>query len=126
MSNEEEEATVTFVRVSLHESSHSHRRQQLQRVLQVLRDRLHVRGLIISQGVGGIDLQADGHFETLGDLLRRVPDPRLMIEFFDEPAVADQARQMLRQMFPEAHIVWWPGQCELSDVRARRPAAAPA
>ncbi len=126
MSNEKEEATVTFVRVSLHESSHSHRRQQLQQVLQVLRDRLHVRGLIISQGVGGIDLQADGHFETLGDLLSRVPDPRLMIEFFDEPAVADQARQMLRQMFPEARIVRWRGRCELSDLRARPPAAAPA
>lgn len=122
MPNEDEEATVAFVRVSLHESSHSHRRQQLHQVLQILRDRFHVRGLIISQGVGGVDLQAEGHFETLGDLLRRVPDPRLMIEFFDEPRVADQARQTLRQIFPEARIVWWRAHCELSDLRARRPA----
>jgi uncharacterized protein len=123
LSNENEEATVTFVRISLHESSHSHRRQQLHQVLQILRDRLRVRGLIISQGVGGIDLQADGHFETLGDLLRRVPDPRLMIEFFDEPVVADQARQVLRQSFPDARIVSWRARCEQSDLRATRPAA---
>jgi len=126
MSNDDEDATVTFVRVSLHESSHSHRRQQLHQVLQILRDRLHVRGLIISQGVGGIDLQAEGHFETLGDLLRRMPDPRLTIEFFDDPQVADQAKQMMRQSFPEARIVWWRAQCELSDLRARRPAVTPA
>ena len=127
MSNEDDSIIVTFVRVSLHESSHSHRRQQLHQALQILRDRLHVRGLTISQGVSGIDLEAEGHFETLGDLLRRVPDPRLMIEFFDKPQVASEARQMLRHTFPEARIVWWRGQCELSDLGAtRRPAATSA
>ncbi len=115
-----EEVDITVVRASFRESSHSHRRQQLQKALAILRDQLHVRGLVISQGISGIDLQAEGHFETLGDLLRRVPDPRVVIEFFDEPRVADQARQLLHENFPEARVLWWPARCLRSDLRAGR------
>lgn len=122
----DEEVAVTVVRASFHESSHSHRRQQLHKALGILRDQLHVRGLVISQGISGIDLEAEGHFETLGDLLRRVPDPRVVIEFFEEPPIADRARQMLRETFPEARVLWWPAHCLLSDLRAARPQATPA
>ena len=122
----DEEMDITFVRASFRESSHSHRRQQLQKALGLLRDKLHVRGLIISQGISGIDLQAEGHFETLGDLLRRVPDPRVVIEFFDEPQVAMQARQLLRENFPEARVLWWHARCLRSDLKAGRPQTATA
>ncbi len=118
-----EDITVTVVRASLHESSHSHRRQQLQRALEILRDQLHVHGLVISQGLLGIDVQAEGHFETLGDILRRLPDPRLVIEFFDEPVVAGRAKDILREAFPEARVLWWSAQCPATALRPIRPRA---
>lgn len=115
---------ITVVRASFHESSHSHRKQQLHKVLAILRDQLHVHGLMISQGVPGIDLRADGPFETVGDLLRRFPDPRLVIEFFDAPPIAERAKQMLRETFPDVRVLWWPAQCPESNLNPKRSEAA--
>jgi len=120
-----DDVTVSVVRASFRESSHSHRRQQLTRAVEILRDQLHVHGLVISQGILGIDQRVEGNFETLGDLLRRFPDPRVVIEFFDEPAIADRARQMLRDTFPEARVLWWTAQCSAADLKAMRPQTAP-
>jgi PII-like signaling protein len=120
MTTDKDSVSVTMVRASLHESSHSHRQHQIHKALGILRDQLNVHGLIISQGVVGIDRQPEGHFETLGDLLRRLPVPRMVIEFFDEPDVAHRAMQMLRETFPEARILWWSAYCAASNLKTRR------
>jgi uncharacterized protein len=123
MTTDTDSVNVTMVRASLHESSHSHRQQQIHKALDILRDQLNVHGLMISQGIVGIDRQPEGHFETLGDLLRRLPDPRIVIEFFDEPRIAQRAVQMFREAFPEARILWWSAYCAASSLKTRRPHA---
>jgi hypothetical protein len=52
-----------------------------------------MRGLVISQGIAGVDLQADERLETPDDLLRRVPDQWVIIEFVHESPIADRAGQ---------------------------------
>lgn len=124
MSGESKSVSIIVVRASFHESSHSHRQQQIRKVLEILRDQVNVHGLIISQGIVGIDRQPEGRFETLADLLRRMPDPRVVIEFYDEPHIAKQSIQMLREAFPEARVLWWSAECTASDLKRGRPHAA--
>lgn len=120
----EEDVSVTTVRVYVPQSSHSHRRQQLQTLLRVLRDQIHVRGLTLVEGMRGIELGEPVQAETVGDVLRRDPDPALIIEFFEEPAVIEIARRMLREMLPECRVVWWTAQSDTASLR--KPAPSPA
>jgi len=111
------EVPVTVVRISVPESSHSHRRQEVHNLLRVLRDELHVHGLTIIEGMRGIDLGHPIQPETVGDVLRRNPDPAMTIQFFDEPGVVEMARRMLRQTLPECHVMWWPASCDELPLR---------
>jgi hypothetical protein len=119
-----EEISVTTVRVYVPQSSHSHRRQQLQTLLRLLRDQFHVRGLTLVEGMRGIELGDPVQAETVGDVLRRDPDPALIIEFFEDPAIIDVARRMLREMLPECRVIWWSATSDAASVRKAAPRAA--
>lgn len=114
-----EEITVTFVRVSFRESSHSERQKQQEKALTLLRDRLHVHGLMISQSIHGIDLNEMHPIKTLGDLFHRFPDPRMEIEFYDYPQMAESIRRTLMETFPDARVVWWQAQCSANAMKDR-------
>jgi hypothetical protein len=43
-------------------------------------------------------------------MLRLTVDLPLVIEFFDEPEVAEAAIRMLDNLVPEGHIVAWPAK----------------
>lgn len=119
----EEDVSVTTVRVYVPQSSHSHRRQQIQTLLRLLRDQFHVHGLTLVEGMRGVELGGAVQAETVGDVLRRDPDPALIIEFFEESAVIDIARRMLREMLPECRIVWWSVSCDTTSLRKHAQSA---
>jgi len=118
------EVSVTVVRISVPESSHSHRRQEVQNLLRVLRDELHVHGLTIIEGMRGIELGGPIQAATVGDVLRRGPDPAMTIQFFDEPAVVEIARRMLRTALPECRVLWWSASSD--EASLKKPAKSSA
>lgn len=103
----EAQTTVTMVRLYLPEASHSTRKTQMEKVLHLLRDQLHVHGVTVLPGMKDAGSSEEPHYESVGDLLRRSPDPPLIVEFFDESRAAAEIRHMLREMVPDGHAVHW-------------------
>ncbi len=119
-----DEPTVAAVRVFVPEASHSTRQRQLQVVLSLLRDQLRVRGLTIVAGVQGIGHGGAAPIATVGDVPERDQNPPMIIEFFDEPAAADAARRMLRDMLPECPTVCWQASTDSAVLaKASQPTA---
>lgn len=106
------EAAVTVVRVYIPEMTHSTRKAQLQKLLNLLRDQIHVHGVMIVPCIRGSAESHELHYETVGDVLRRNPDPPLIVEFFDEQAHATGIRKLLRSLIPEGHTVYWEASWE--------------
>jgi len=106
------EAAVTVVRLYIPEATHSARRAQLQKILNLLRDRTHVHGVMVVPCIRGAAETHDLHYEKVGDILRRNPDPPLIVEFFDEAAHAIEVRQLLRNLVPDGHTVHWDASWE--------------
>jgi hypothetical protein len=52
------------------------------------------------------------HYERVGDLLRRNPDPPLIIEFFDESPAATEIRRLIRGLVPNIYAVYWQASWE--------------
>jgi Uncharacterized ACR, COG1993 len=102
----ENERTVTMVRLYLPEAGHSARKAQMEKVLHLLHDQLHVRGIAVLQGMKDAG-SPEPHYETVGDVLRRGPDPPLIIEFFDESPAASEIRRQLRSLAPNSYTVYW-------------------
>jgi hypothetical protein len=44
-------------------------------------------------------------------MLRLTVDLPLVIEFFDEPAVAEAAIRLIDDLVPGGHIISWPATC---------------
>jgi PII-like signaling protein len=103
----ENERTVTMVRLYLPEEGHSARKAQMEKVLHLLRDQLHVRGIAVLQGMKDAGSSSEPHYESVGDILRRGPDPPLIIEFFDESPAASEIRRQLRNLAPNSYAVYW-------------------
>ena len=116
----EKERTVTMVRLYLPEASHSTRKAQMEKVLHLLREQLHVHGVAVLQGMKDLGSNPEPHYESVGDLLRRNPDPPLIIEFFDESPAATEIRRMLREFVPNSYAVYW--QATWEDVATMKGA----
>lgn len=112
------ETMVTMVRLYLPEATHSTRKAQMQKVLHLLRDQLHVHGVVVLPALRDADDNLEPHYEGVGDLLRRSPDPPVIIEFFDESPAAAQIRQMLCQLVPNSYSVYWPASWESATAKA--------
>jgi hypothetical protein len=49
------------------------------------------------------------------DLLRLTQRLPLVVEFFDEPKVVQEALQALDDILPSGHVVSWPVTCKVAD-----------
>lgn len=98
------ENEILMVRIYVTEAEHVKRKSLMQEVLRLLHDQHRVQGVTVFRGIAGFG--AKGEFHT-GDILRLNVDLPLVIEFFDEPEVAESAIKLLDDLVPGGHIVSW-------------------
>jgi PII-like signaling protein len=101
---------VTVVRIYIHESEHGRRTTLLREVMNLLHDKQRVRGVTVFRGIAGFGSTGEVH---AADLLRLNVDLPLVIEFFDEPAVAAAAMALLHDIVPDGHMVHWTASCSI-------------
>ena len=94
---------VLMVRVYLSEADHGRRKTLMREILSILHDRHAVQGVTVFRGVAGFGASGEVH---ANDILRLNVDLPLVIEFFDEPEVAEAAIH-LDDLVPGGHIVSW-------------------
>jgi uncharacterized protein len=109
---------VLMVRIYLSVADHGRRKTLMREIFSLLHDRHAVRGVTVFRGVAGFG--ASGEVQA-NDLLRLTVDLPLVIELFDEPAVAEAAIHLIDDLVPGGHIVSWP-----ADMSWRRLLAAEA
>ena len=88
MSNE-----MLMVRIYLSEADQGKRRMLVQEILTLLQDRHAVRAVTVFRGIAGFGASGEVHAD---DILRLKVDLPLVIEFFDEPKVAEAAIDLRR------------------------------
>jgi PII-like signaling protein len=98
---------VLMVRIYLSEADQGRRKTLMQEILTLLRDRHAVQGVTVFRGIAGFGAGAEVRAD---DILRLNVDLPLVIEFFDEPKVAEAAVQLLDNLVPGGHIVSWPAK----------------
>jgi PII-like signaling protein len=99
---------VKVVRIYLREADQGKRKTLMQEVLNILHDQQRVQGVVVFRGIAGFGTDGEVH---AGDLLRINVDLPLVIEFFDEPKVAEAAVALLDGLVPSGHILSWPATC---------------
>jgi len=90
---------VTVVRVYLTEAE-----AHLQTLLKRLNDWGKVRGVTVFRGIAGFGQSGTIHSASLMDLSLDLP---VVIEFFDEPAKANEMIDYLYQVVGPGHIISW-------------------
>jgi uncharacterized protein len=95
---------MLMVRIYLTEAHHGKRKTLMQEILTLLQDRHAVQGVTVFRGIAGFGAGGEVHAD---DILRLNVDLPLVIEFFDEPKVAEAAIGLLDDLVPRAHIVSW-------------------
>ena len=98
---------ILMVRVYLSEADHGRRKRLMQEILTLLQDQHAVQGVTVFRGIAGFG--AGGEVRA-DDILRLNVDLPLVIEFFDEPKVAEAAVRPLDGLVPGGHIVSWPAK----------------
>jgi uncharacterized protein len=98
---------VLMVRIYLSETDHGRRRTLMREILSILHDRHAVQGVTVFRGIAGFGADGEIHAD---DMLRLTIDLPLVIEFFDEPEVAEAAIHLLDDLVPGGHIVSWPAK----------------
>ena len=106
---------ILMVRIYLSEADHGRRKTLMQEILTLLQERHAVEGVTVFRAIAGFGAGGEMH---AGDILRINVDLPLVIEFFDEPKVAQAAIALLDGLVPGGHVVSWPAK--------RHGAAAPA
>jgi PII-like signaling protein len=100
------EDDVTVVRVYISEADHGRGKTLMDEVLHILHER--VRGAVAFRGIAGFGSTGEVH---AANLLRIMVDLPVVIEFFDEPAVAQAAIAALAGLVPAGHIICWRASC---------------
>ena len=95
---------ILMVRIYLSEAEHGRRRALMQEILTLLHDQHAVQGVTVFRGIAGFGA---GGVVRADDILRLNVDLPLVIEFFDEPKVAEAAIHLLDDIVPGGHIVSW-------------------
>ncbi len=62
-----------------------------------------MKGVTVFRGIAGFGASGAVH---AADLLRLTADLPIVIEFFDEPEVAQAAMKLLNGLVPDGHVVW--------------------
>ena len=96
---------ILMVRIYLNEADHGKRKTLMQEILTLLQERHAVKGVTVFRGIAGFGASGEVHAD---DLLRLNVDLPLVIEFFDEPRIAEAAVALLNDLVPASHIVSWP------------------
>ena len=98
---------ILMVRVYLHEADQGKRKRLMQEILTLLQERHAVQAVTVFRAIAG--LGASGEVRA-DDVLRLNVDLPIVVEFFDEPKVAEAAIALLRNLVPGGHLVSWPAQ----------------
>lgn len=93
-------SSFRIVRVYLHEGEH-----QVDAILELLHDRLQVRGATVFRGVAGFG--PTGHMHT-ADLVDLGMDLPLVVEFYETEDRARSAIRELGDIVDADHVVSWP------------------
>jgi uncharacterized protein len=109
---------VLMVRIYLSEADHGRRKTLMREIFSLLHDRHAVQGLTVFRGVAGFGPDGEVHADNT---LRLTVDLPLVIEFFDEPAVAEAAIHLLDDLVPGGHIVSWPAKCHGAACSPPKP-----
>jgi len=91
--------TVSVARIYLSEGDH-----RLNRLLDLLHDREHVRGVTVYRGIAGFGDSGRVHLATWVDLSVDMP---IVVEFFDAPERVDTVLEDLRAELEPRHVVTW-------------------
>jgi uncharacterized protein len=102
------DSDVVVVRVYLKEADHGRRRTLMEEILNILHDRHQVHGVVVFRGIAGFGSKGEVH---AADILRLTVDLPIVIEFYDEPAVAMAAMELLKDLVPPGHIVYFHASC---------------
>jgi uncharacterized protein len=108
---------VLMVRIYLSEADHGRRKTLMQEILTLLQDQHAVQGVTVFRGIAGFG--AGGEVRA-SDILRLNVDLPLVIEFFDEPQVAEAAVHLIDNLVPGGHIVSWPAKRHGADMPQKR------
>ena len=100
--------TVTIARIYLTEADHGAHRARRQEILTILHEQHRVRGVTVFRGIAGFGDSGEVH---ASDILRLKVDLPIVIEFFDQPAIVDEAIKLIATMVPEGRIVRWSATC---------------
>lgn len=95
---------ILMVRVYLSEADHGKRKRLMQEILKLLQERHAVQGVTVFRAIAGFGAAGEVWAD---DILRMTVDLPLVIEFFDEPQVAEAAIALLTGLVPGGHIVSW-------------------
>jgi uncharacterized protein len=109
---------VLMVRIYLSEADHGRRKTLMQEIFSILHDRHAVQGVTVFRGVAGFGAGGAVH---ANDILRLTVDLPLVIEFFDEPEVAEAAIHLIDDLVPGGHIVSWPAKCHGAACQPPKP-----
>jgi PII-like signaling protein len=88
---------VTVARVYITEGDHIQKT-----ILEYLHDDLKIRGVTCFRGISGFGSSGKMHSSDLLDLSLNLP---IVIEFFDEDAVVQQALAKLGELIPPGHVI---------------------
>lgn len=96
---------MILVRIYLSEADQGKRHKLLDEVMELLHDKHRVQGVTVFRGIAGFGAKGMVHSADLLRLAQRLP---LVVEFFDEPAVVQEALKALDGLLPSGHVVSWP------------------
>ena len=103
---------MVLVRVYLSEADQGKKHNLLDEVMELLHDKHRVHGVTVFRGIAGFGAKGVVHSADLLRLAQRLP---LVVEFFDEPAVVEDALKALDGLLPSGHIISWPVSCKVVD-----------
>ena len=98
---------VTVVRVYLTEA-----KAHLETLLKRLNDWHKVRGVTVFRGIAGFGKSGSIHSSSLLDMSLDLP---VVVEFFDEPAKAQEMIDYLYELVGSGHIISWSAQLGVDD-----------
>jgi len=98
---------ILMVRVYLNEADQGKHKRLMQEILTLLQERHAVQGIAVFRAIAGFGVSGEVRAE---DILRLNVDLPVVVEFFDEPKVAEAAIALLNGLVPGGHIVSWPAQ----------------
>ena len=99
------ERQMILVRIYLSEADQGRKHNLLDEVMELLHDKHRVHGVTVFRGIAGFGAKGVVHSADLLRLAQRLP---LVVEFFDEPKVVEEALKALDGLLPSGHVVSWP------------------